>query len=54
MTAIDPATYVVDALRNAMLGIANYSFIVDIGILAAFTVGFGVFGGYSFGRMKAV
>jgi ABC-2 type transport system permease protein len=54
LTAIDPATYVVDALRNAMLGIANYSFIVDSGILAAFTVGFGVFGGYSFGRMKAV
>ncbi|MFZ0893612.1 MAG: hypothetical protein WAZ77_03830 [Candidatus Nitrosopolaris sp.] len=24
------------------------------GILAAFTVGFGVFGGYSIGRMKAV
>jgi hypothetical protein len=44
----------VDALRNAILGIQNYSFTADIGILVAFTIGFGVFGGYSFGRMKAV
>src|SRR6266516_1490712 len=54
LTTIDPATYAVDALRNAILGIQNYSFVVDIGILIAFTIGFGVFGGYSFGRMKAV
>jgi ABC-2 type transport system permease protein len=54
LTTIDPATYAVDALRNAMLGIQNYPFVVDIGILIAFTIGFGVFGGYSFGRMKAV
>ena len=54
LTTIDPATYAVDALRNAILGIQNYSFVVDIGILIAFTIGFGVFGGYSFGRMRAV
>jgi len=54
LTTIDPATYAVDALRNAILGIQNYSFVVDIGILIVFTIGFGVFGGYSFGRMKAV
>jgi ABC-2 type transport system permease protein len=54
LTKIDPATYAVDALRNAMLGIANYSFPIDIGVLAASAIGFGVFGGYSFGRMKAV
>lgn len=54
LTAIDPATYAVDALRSAMLGISNYSFVLDIGILAAFTIGFGIFGGYSFRRMRAV
>src|SRR5437879_1189144 len=54
LTTIDPATYAVDALRNAILGIQNYSFVVDVGILIAFTIVFGVFGGYSFGRMKAV
>ena len=54
LTTIDPATYAVDALRNAILGIQNYSFTTDIGILVAFTIGLGVFGGYSFGRMKAV
>ena len=54
LTTIDPATYAVDALRNAILGIQNYSFTADIGILVAFTIGLGVFGGYSFGRMKAV
>ena len=54
LTAIDPATYAVDALRSAMLGIANYSFVLDIGILAAFTIGFGIIGAYSFRRMRAV
>lgn len=54
LTKIDPATYAVDALRYAMLGIASYSFTVDIVVLIAFAIGFGVFGGYSFGRMKAV
>jgi hypothetical protein len=41
-------------MPNPMLGIQNYSFIVDIGISVAFTIGFGMFGGYSFARMKAV
>ena len=54
LTKIDPATYAVDALRNAMLGISSYSFALDIGVLVAFTIGFGLFGGYSFRRMKAV
>jgi ABC-2 type transport system permease protein len=54
LTKIDPATYAVDALRNAMLGIASYSFLIDIVVLIAFAIGFGVFGGFSFGRMKAV
>jgi ABC-2 type transport system permease protein len=54
LSKIDPATYAVDALRNAMLGIASYSFAIDIVVLTAFAIGLGVFGGYSFGRMKAV
>ena len=54
LTTIDPATYAVDALRNAILGIQNYSLVVDISTLIAFTIGFGIFGGYSFGRMRAV
>ncbi|MFZ0224146.1 MAG: hypothetical protein WAM42_20890 [Candidatus Nitrosopolaris sp.] len=39
---------------SGMLGIATYSFVIDIGILAAFAIGFGIFRGYSFGKMKAV
>ncbi|MGC1932595.1 MAG: ABC transporter permease [Candidatus Nitrosopolaris sp.] len=54
LTKIDPATYAVDALRSATLGIASYSFVIDIEVLAASAIGLGVFGGYSFGRMKAV
>lgn len=54
LTIIDPATYAVDALRNAILGVASYPFAIDVGILAVFTIEFGVFGGYSFRRMKAV
>lgn len=54
LTKVDPATYAVDALRNAMLGVATYTFAIDVGVLAAFAIGFGLFGGFSFGRMKAV
>ncbi|MFZ0512672.1 MAG: ABC transporter, partial [Candidatus Nitrosopolaris sp.] len=53
LTKIDPATYAVDAL-SATLGIASYSFVIDIEVLAVSAIGLGVFGGYSFGRMKAV
>jgi ABC-2 type transport system permease protein len=54
LTMIDPATYAVDALRNAILEIGSYPFKVDVGILIAFTSGLGAFGVFSFGRMKAV
>lgn len=54
LTSLDPATYAVDALRNAMLGIGSKSLGLDISILAIITVGLGAFGVYSFGRMKAV
>lgn len=51
---IDPATYAVDALRNAMIGIGSAPFEVDISILIAFTAGLGALGVFSFGRMKAI
>ncbi|MDQ3838367.1 MAG: ABC transporter permease [Thermoproteota archaeon] len=55
LTILDPATYAVDALRNAILNLGgNYSFEADIGILTAFTTGLGTFGIFSFKRMKAV
>ena len=54
LTTIDPATYAVDALRNAIIGISTYSFVVDAGILVVFTITFAIFGSYSFRRMKAV
>jgi ABC-type multidrug transport system permease subunit len=51
----NPATYAVDALRNAVLEVGgSYPFEMDIGILTAFTVGLGTFGVLSFRRMKAV
>jgi ABC-2 type transport system permease protein len=54
LSTIDPATYAVDALRNAIIGTSMYSFGVDIGVLVAFTIVFAIFGSYSFRRMKAV
>lgn len=54
LTAADPATYGVDALRQAMLGAGSNSFALDMAILVAYTVGLGLFGILSFRRMKAV
>ena len=54
LTTIDPATYAVDALRNAIIGTSTYSFVVDASILFVFTITFAIFGIYSFRRMKAV
>jgi ABC-2 type transport system permease protein len=54
LTVADPATYGVDALRNAMLGVGSSSMELDILILVAYTAALGAFGVYSFGRMKAV
>jgi ABC-2 type transport system permease protein len=54
LTSIDPATYAVDALRNAIIGTSIHSFALDVGVLAAFTIAFAIFGSYSFRRMKAV
>lgn len=54
LTAIDPATYGVNALRGMMLGIGSENPLLDFAILAAFTGALGLFGMLSFRRMKAV
>src|SRR5690242_6631169 len=55
LTALDPATYAVDALRNTMLGIPGKNpFAADIGILLGSVVFLGIIGMLSFRRMKAV
>jgi ABC-2 type transport system permease protein len=53
LTAADPATYAVSALRGTMLG-AGDNPALDFAILAAYTGALGLFGIYSFKRMKAV
>src|SRR5919199_1520291 len=54
LTAVDPAAYGVDALRNLMLGTGNYAVGVDLGILLGYTTALGALGIYSFARMRAV
>jgi ABC-2 type transport system permease protein len=53
LTAADPATYGVSALRGMMLGVGGDP-ALDFAILAAYTGALGLFGIYSFKRMKAV
>lgn len=53
LTAADPATYGVNALRSTMLGIGGDP-ALDFAILAAYTGALGLFGIYSFKRMRAV
>jgi ABC-2 type transport system permease protein len=54
LTAADPATYGVDALRQAMLGAGSNSIALDMAVLFAYTAALGLFGILSFRRMKAV
>lgn len=54
LTAIDPATYGVNALRTTILDIESSNLAADLGILTAYTAALGIFGVYSFKRMKAV
>jgi ABC-2 type transport system permease protein len=48
----DPATYAVDAVRAAMLGIGVFPIYVDLTVLAAFAATTVVLGSYAFSRMK--
>jgi ABC-2 type transport system permease protein len=54
LTAVDPVTYGVDALRNLMFGSGTYGIELDLAILFGYTAALGAFGVYSFGKMKAV
>lgn len=54
LTAADPATYGVDAMRYSMLGVGSNSIEFDLMILAGYTAALGAFRIYSFNRMKAV
>ncbi len=55
LTTLDPATYGVDALRTAMLGISGkYLFGTDIAILILSVLTIGIVGIFSFRRMKAI
>ncbi len=54
ITSIDPATYAVDAMRIAVLGVGSKSFVFDIAIVLVYAISLGAIGAYSFGRMKAV
>ncbi|MDQ6724459.1 MAG: ABC transporter permease [Thermoproteota archaeon] len=55
LTSINPATYAVEALRSAILGVPGKNlFIVNIGVLLITTIALGIAGVLSFRRMKAV
>ena len=54
LTAADPATYGVDALRHSMLGVGSNSIEYNTAILVVYTAALGIFGIASFKRMKAV
>ena len=54
LTSIDPATYSVNAMRTAVLGIGDRPYVLEMMILLGFAILFGIVGIYSFKRMKAV
>lgn len=54
LTALDPATYGVDALRHSMLGTGSNPLGLDMVVLSGYTAALGLFGIFSFQRMKAV
>jgi ABC-2 type transport system permease protein len=54
LTTVNPVTYAVDALRNAMMLTSRYTFAQDISILFAATIALGLLGTFSFRKMKAV
>jgi ABC-2 type transport system permease protein len=54
LTTINPVTYAVDALRNAMMLSSRYTFALDTMILFIATIALGLLGTFSFRKMKAV
>ena len=54
LTTVNPVTYAVDALRNAMMLSSKHTFGIDIVILFVSTVALALLGTLSFRKMKAV
>jgi ABC-2 type transport system permease protein len=54
LTTVNPVTYAVDALRNAMMLSSKHTFGIDIVILFASTLALALLGTLSFRKMKAV
>jgi ABC-2 type transport system permease protein len=54
LTTVNPVTYAVDALRNAMMLTSRNTYVEDISILFAATIALGLLGTFSFRKMKAV
>ncbi|MFL6473155.1 MAG: ABC transporter permease [Nitrososphaeraceae archaeon] len=54
LTTVNPVTYAVDALRNAMMLTSRHTYAEDISILFAATIALGLLGTFSFRKMKAV
>jgi ABC-2 type transport system permease protein len=51
LTRLNPATYAVDGLRGALLGVHAFHYLVDVGVLVAFGAVFIGLGTWSFRRM---
>src|SRR6187549_1038744 len=54
LTTLNPGSYAVDALRNAMMLTSRHTYAEDISILFAATIALGLLGTFSFRKMKAV
>ncbi len=52
ITRLNPVTYAVDGLRGALLGLGEFPYYVDLGVLAAFSVLMIGAGSWSFSRMR--
>jgi len=52
LTHVNPVTYAVDGLRDALLGASSFPFIFDISMVSTFSIIMIVLGTWSFNRMK--
>lgn len=51
LTRLNPASYAVDGLRGALLGVQSFHYLVDVGVLLAFATAFLLAGAWAFRRM---
>ena len=49
---LNPLTYAVDALRNVILGVSQFSLVLDLGVMVAFAMTVIFIGTYAFKKMK--